>query len=52
MQKINNMTKRKLVQLHFDETDYDGLKKYAADLRIPIASAIRMIVMQKIEGQK
>lgn len=42
-------TKRRLVQLRIDDADYDVLKKYAAHLRIPITSAIRMIVIQKIE---
>ena len=45
-------TKRRLVQLRISDADYDVLKKYAAHLRIPISSAIRMIVIQKIEEAK
>lgn len=45
-------TKRRLVQLRISDADYDVLKKYAAHLRIPITSAIRMIVIQKIEEAK
>lgn len=49
MSKYTHTTKHRLIQLRMNEKDYETLRKYAIHLRIPITSAVRMIVMQKFE---
>lgn len=49
MSKYTHTTQYRLIQLRMSEKDYETLRKYATHLRIPITSAVRMIVMQKFE---
>lgn len=52
-QTMNGMetnTKSRTVVVRVDAADYEILKNYAATLRIPITSMVRMIVLKQIQA--